>query len=100
MRQSLPRDFGRAQRFNEVKRGAAYQAGSIAWIDKNAATEVAYGIPAFGRVMSALFPTTLEVAKRIIAKVKAAAAMAKLAFLRMGASDFGPWKINGPILLG
>jgi hypothetical protein len=50
--------------------------------------------------MSALFPTTLEVAKRIIAKVKAAAVMAKLAFLRMGASDFGPWKINGPILLG
>jgi hypothetical protein len=26
--------------------------------------------------------------------------MAKLAFLRMGASDFGPWKIYGPILLG
>jgi hypothetical protein len=50
--------------------------------------------------MSALFPTTLEVAKRIIAKVKAAAVMAKLTFLRMGASDFGPWKINGPILLG
>ena len=54
-----------------VKPSAAYQAGSIALTGKNEATEVTYGIPAFRRIMSALVPTTLEVAKSILAKVKA-----------------------------
>jgi hypothetical protein len=43
--------------------------------------------PTFGRITSALVATTLDLAQKTIDKANIVAAIAKLAFLRMGASD-------------
>jgi hypothetical protein len=42
-----------------------------------------YESPAFGRAISALVATTLDIAHKIVAKTNIVAAIAKLVFLRM-----------------
>ena len=43
--------------------------------------------PTFGRITSALVATTLDLTQKIMAKPNIVATIAKLVFLRMGASD-------------
>ena len=43
--------------------------------------------PTFGRIASALVATTLDLTQKIMAKPNIVATIAKLVFLRMGASD-------------
>jgi hypothetical protein len=58
--------------------------------------------PTFGRITSALVATTLDLTQKIMAKPNIVATIAKLVFLRMGASDLdrndsprlGPYKYS------
>ena len=54
--------------------------------------------PTFGRIASALVATTLDLTQKIMAKPNIVATIAKLVFLRMGASDLdrSDSRCNGP----
>jgi hypothetical protein len=66
-----------------VCKGRDHQVGSSALTGRNAPGMAAWDIPTFGRTMSALVATTLDLAKKIMAKPNIVAAIAKLMFLRM-----------------
>jgi hypothetical protein len=66
---------------------ADHQIGSAALNGRYEPTAT-YIIATLGRSMSALVATTLDLAQKIVAKPSIVAAIAKLVFLRMGASDF------------
>jgi hypothetical protein len=66
---------------------ADHQTGATALNGRYEPTAT-YDIATFGRTMSALVATTLDLAQKIAAKPNIVAAIAKLVFLRMGASDF------------
>ena len=75
-------------RLVRMAKSADHQIGSSALTGRNEPGMAVFDIPTFGRTMSALVATTLDLTQKIMAKPNIVAAIAKLVFLRMGASDF------------
>jgi hypothetical protein len=62
---------------------ADHQIGSTTWNGRYEPDTATSDIPTFGRTMSALIATMLDLAQKIMAKPNIVAAIAKLVFLRM-----------------
>jgi hypothetical protein len=72
-----------AASYFESQDEADHQIGSTDLTGRNEPGMAAYEIPAFGRAISALVATTLDLAQKIVAKTNIVAAIAKLVFLRL-----------------